>query len=150
MWWFFFQNVSKIMIYQFIVFLQLLFLSSFHVTLFYQFKIWISKNDNFNQHFKAVNGFSWKVTNIKVVQLIKIYNFYFGHFFIQQNDYNIVHKIYISLLYFMKPYETYVKFMNNVTITLSDEQITKIKVVDLDELYNLYVHDFFNKNYLLF
>jgi hypothetical protein len=40
--------------------------------------------------------------------------------------------------------ERYVKFVNNVTITLSDEQMTKIKVVDFDELYNFYVHDFFN------
>jgi hypothetical protein len=34
--------------------------------------------------------------------------------------------------------------MNNVTIVLSDEQMTKIKVVDLDELYNFYVRDFFS------
>ena len=39
-----------------------------------------------------------KVINNKVVELIKIYNFYFGHFFIRENDSNIVHKIYISLL----------------------------------------------------
>jgi hypothetical protein len=45
--------------------------------------------------------------------------------------------------------ERYVKFVNNVTITLSDEQMTKIKVVDFDELYNFYVHDFFNWNHLL-
>jgi len=43
----------------------------------------------------------------------------------------------------MKPYERYVKFVNNVTITFSDEQVTKIKVVHLDELYNFHVHDFF-------
>ena len=36
----------------------------------------------------------------------------------------------------------YVKFMNNVTITLSDEEMTKIKVVNLDQFYNFYVHDF--------
>jgi hypothetical protein len=30
-----------------------------------------------------------KVMNIKVVELIKIYNFYFGHFFIRQNGSNI-------------------------------------------------------------
>ena len=42
----------------------------------------------------------------------------------------------------MKPYERYVKFMNNVLITLSDEQMTKIKVLDLDELHNFYIHDF--------
>ena len=34
------------------------------------------------------------------------------------------------------------KFVNNVTITLSDEQMTKIKVVDLDNFYNFYVYDF--------
>ncbi len=34
--------------------------------------------------------------------------------------------------------------MNNVTIILSDEEMTKIKVVALDEFYNFYVHDFFS------
>ena len=43
----------------------------------------------------------------------------------------------------MKAYERYVKFVNNVTITLSDEQMTKIKVVDLDQFYNFIVDDFF-------
>ena len=32
--------------------------------------------------------------------------------------------------------------MNNVAITLSDKQMIKIRVVDLDELYNFYVCDF--------
>jgi hypothetical protein len=41
-----------------------------------------------------------KVMNIKVVELIKIYNFYFDHFFIQQSGSNIAHKIYISLQWF--------------------------------------------------
>jgi hypothetical protein len=31
-------------------------------------------------------------------------------------------------------YEGYVKFMNSVTITMSDEQMTKIKVVYLEKL----------------
>ena len=66
-----------------------------------------------------------KIINIKVVELINIYSFYFGHLFIQQSDSNIVNKIYISLLSFMKPYERYVNFVNNVTITLSEEEITK-------------------------
>ncbi len=35
-------------------------------------------------------------------------------------------------------------FVNNVIITLSDEEITKIKVIDLDELYNFVVDDIFN------
>jgi hypothetical protein len=50
----------------------------------------------------------------------------------------------------MKPYERYVKFVNNVLINLSDEQMTKIKVLDLDELYNIYIHDFSSWNHLLF
>ena len=43
-----------------------------------------------------------KVINIKVVQLIKIYNSYFCHLFIRQSDSNIVHKFYISLSKFHK------------------------------------------------
>ena len=35
------------------------------------------------------------------------------------------------------------KFANNGTITLSDEQMTKIKAVDLDQFYNFVVDDFF-------
>jgi hypothetical protein len=57
-----------------------------------------------------------KVTNNKVVELIKIYNFYFGHFFIRQSD---------STRCRMKKWPKY----------LSDEEMTKIKVVDLDEFY---------------
>ena len=34
--------------------------------------------------------------------------------------------------------------MNNVITTLSDEEMIKIKVVDLDKFYNFYVHDFFS------
>jgi hypothetical protein len=44
----------------------------------------------------------------------------------------------------MELYERYVNFMSNVTITLSDEEIIKIKVVDLDEFYNFYVYNFFS------
>ena len=40
--------------------------------------------------------------------------------------------------------------MNNITTTLSDEEMTKIKVVDLDKFYNFYVHDFFSWNHLVF
>jgi hypothetical protein len=40
--------------------------------------------------------------------------------------------------------------MNIVTTTLSDEEMTKIKVVDLDEFYNFYIYDFFNWNCLVF
>jgi hypothetical protein len=48
------------MLYQFTVFLQLLFLSYFHVTLFYQLQIWILKSGNFEPYFEVVNDFSWK------------------------------------------------------------------------------------------
>ena len=50
----------------------------------------------------------------------------------------------------MKLQERDVNFVNNVTTTISDEQMTKIKVVDLDEFYNFYVHDFFSWSYLMF
>ena len=42
----------------------------------------------------------------------------------------------------MKVEEKYIKFVNNVTTTISDEQITKIKVVDLQKLYNFIVEHF--------
>jgi hypothetical protein len=48
-----------------------------------------------------------KVISNKVVELIKIYHFYFGHFFIGESSSNIIHKIYISLLEFMKLREMY-------------------------------------------
>jgi hypothetical protein len=52
----------------------------------------------------------------------------------------------------MKLYERYVtiRFVKNVTTTLSNEQISKIKVVDLDDFDNFYVHDFFSCNHLMF
>jgi hypothetical protein len=34
--------------------------------------------------------------------------------------------------------------VNNVTATLSDDEMAKIKVIDLDKFCNFYVHDFFN------
>jgi hypothetical protein len=41
-------------------------------------------------------------------------------------------------------------FVNMYTSTSSDKEMTKIKVVDLDELYNFVVDNFFNRNHLLF
>ena len=37
--------------------------------------------------------------------------------------------------------------VNKVTVTLSDEQMTKIRVVDFDELYNFDVDDFFSRHH---
>jgi hypothetical protein len=39
-----------------------------------------------------------KVMKKKVVELIKIYDFYFYHLFMRQSYSNIVHKFYVSLL----------------------------------------------------
>jgi hypothetical protein len=50
----------------------------------------------------------------------------------------------------MKLYEIYVNLWTMCTNTLSDEEMTKIKVVDLDEYYNFYFHDFFSLNHLVF
>ena len=40
--------------------------------------------------------------------------------------------------------------MNNITTTLLDEEMIKIKVVDLDKFYHFYVDDFFSWNQLVF
>jgi hypothetical protein len=40
--------------------------------------------------------------------------------------------------------------MNNITITFSDKEMTKIKIVDLDQFYNFVVDDFFKWNHLVF
>ena len=85
-----------------------------------------------------------KIINNKVVELIKIYNFYFSHLFIRHSDSNIIYESHTSLLWFMKLQERDVNFVNNVTTIISDEQMTKIKIVDLDEFYNFYVYDFFS------
>ena len=42
----------------------------------------------------------------------------------------------------MKVEERSLSFVNNVTITMSDEQMIKIKVVDLEKLYNFIVEHF--------
>ena len=42
----------------------------------------------------------------------------------------------------MKVEERYIRFVNNVTTTISDEQMTKISFVDLEKLYNFVVEKF--------
>jgi hypothetical protein len=42
----------------------------------------------------------------------------------------------------MKLYERYIKFVKNVTTTISDEQMTKIEVVHLQKLHNFVVEQF--------
>jgi hypothetical protein len=85
-----------------------------------------------------------KVMNIKVVELSRSTTFIWV---ISSSNKVIVTLFtkFTSLSYsFMKPYERYVKFMNNITITLSDKEMTKIKVVHLDEFYHFVVDDFFS------
>jgi hypothetical protein len=82
-----------------------------------------------------------KIINNTIVYLIKIYKCYFGHFLIRESDINIVHIFYIFSYSFMKPYEKDVDFVNNVIITFTNEDMTKIKVVDLKEIYNFYIHN---------
>jgi hypothetical protein len=41
------------------------------------------------------------------------------------------------------------EFVNNIYYILSDEEMTKTKVVDIDEFYNFVVDDFCNSNHLL-
>jgi hypothetical protein len=69
-----------------------------------------------------------KLSTTKFYNFLGSTNFVFGHFVICLSDI----------------YETIrdVNFVNDVTTTLSDEEMTKIKVVDFDEFYNFYVHDF--------
>jgi hypothetical protein len=47
-------------------------------------------------------------------------------------------------------YKRDINFVNSVTITILDEQMIKIKVIDHDEFYNFYVHDLFSKSHLIF
>ena len=50
--------------------------------------------------------------------------------------------IYVSSS-FMKLYGRDVDFVSNVAITLSNKEMIKIKVVDLEKLYNFIVEHFF-------
>jgi hypothetical protein len=81
---------------------------------------------------------------MKKLSIIKLYNFsrsttfIFGHLVIYSFDIVVV-TLFTSLIYLScihKLYERYVNFVNNVTITLWNKEMTKIKVVDLDEFYN--------------
>jgi hypothetical protein len=41
-------------------------------------------------------------------------------------------------------FEFILKLKFKITEMNSDEEMTKIKVVDLDDFYNFYIHDFFS------
>ena len=50
------------------------------------------KNDNFKQDFEIANDSSWKSHHQQSCKLIKVYNFYFGHFSSDKVVVYIVHK----------------------------------------------------------
>ena len=61
---------------------------------------------------------------------------------------NIVHKS-TCLLYSLWNYEWHVDWWTMFSNTLLNEEMIKIKVVDLDELYNFGIHHFFIWNHLM-
>ena len=89
-----------------------------------------------------------KVVDIKVVEHITMYNFYFGHFFMWQSISKHCSQIHIWLIVSWNIRDT-CWFVTMFTNTLSNEETTKIKVVDLDELYNFGIHHFFSWNHLM-
>ena len=81
-----------------------------------------------------------KMTKIKVVDLDEYYNFYFHGFF---SSNHLVFQNVVWIYHFLK-------FKFWIVQTKSHGKMTKIKVIDLDELYNFYIHDFFIRNHMLF
>ena len=49
----------------------------------------------------------------------------------------------------MKVEDTYIRFVNNATTTISDEQMTKRNFVDLDKLWNFVVGNILIWNHLV-
>ena len=78
-----------------------------------------------------------ELTKIKVLDLDEFYNFYIHNFF------SLNHLGYQNLVWTCH----FLKFKFWIVETLSDEEMTKIKVVNLDEYYNFYVHDFHLKSF---
>jgi len=105
-------------------------------------KIWISnfRNSNVVFHDKMISN--------QKLSTIEFYNFPKSTTFIL-----IIYlcDIVVVTLVTLFTNVTYLSYsFNNVTTTLSNEEIIKIKIVDLDKLYNFYVHDLFSWNLLVF
>ena len=81
-----------------------------------------------------------EMTKIKVVDLDEYYNFYFHGFFSSN------HLVFQNVVWIYR----FLKFKFWIVQTKSHGKMTKIKVIDLDELYNFYIHDFFSWNHILF
>jgi hypothetical protein len=80
------------------------------------------------------------MTKIKVVHIDEFYNFHVHEFF----RWN--HLVFQNVVWTCH----FLKFKIWIVQTESHEKITKTNVVDLDELYNFHVHDFFIWNHLVF
>ena len=62
---------------------------------------------------------------------------------------NIIHKS-TCLSYSLWNYEWYMGLWTMFTNTLLNKEMIKIKVVDNDEFYNIYIYNFFSWNHLVF
>ena len=104
--------------------LQLLFWSSFRVTKLEQFKFWILKNNKFKLDFKTPNDFIWKSDEYQSCRT--------------HQD--------LQLLFwsFLHPTK-FRQFKIWIVQKESHENMTKIKVVDLDEFYNFYIYELFSR-----
>jgi hypothetical protein len=101
-----------------------------HLRLFDKFKFSNFKNSNVLYIDKSNSNKKW--FNYKVLYLLKMNNFYFGHLVIRRSGSNILHK-FIHLSYsFMKLYQRDM-FVNKITTILSNEETTQIKIVHLEK-----------------
>ena len=80
-----------------------------------------------------------KFSKIKVVDLVEIYNFYVYDFFIWH------HLVFENLVWTSH----FLKFKFWIVQIKSHEKFYKIKVIDLDELYNFYVYNISILDHLL-
>ena len=83
---------------------------------------------------------NYEITKIKVVDLHELFNFGI-HYFFNWNDLGV--QILVRTCYFFK-------FQIWKVHILSNDKMTKIKVVDLDELNNFCIHHFYIWNHLGF
>ena len=121
------------MLYQFIVFLRLLFCPSFHVTEFYLFEFWISKNSNFKCHFETLNDFRWKCHKHKSCKTYQDLQLLFWLFLHPSR----------------KTTFEFLKFEFQFFQTTSDGETIKMKAINLEKLWNFVVHNFWIWDHLV-
>jgi len=122
MWWLFYYFFFKIKLYQFIwVILSCDFVWKIKILKFKNMETW---NNILKEHMIS----NEKVMNIKVVQLIKIYNFYFGHL-----------SMWLCLNNSKFEFQETINSNNILKHQMIwTEKAMKIKVVVLIEIYNFY------------